>query len=326
MKILVTGAYGLVGKSFQKVIQISQNIDDEFFFLSRKDCDLRYTQEVYNLFERINPDIVIHLASCVGGVYENMANNYNYLLDNTRLNLNIVDACHKYKIKRLINILSTCIFPDKEISYPLTSDQLHNGLPHHSNIGYAYSKRILHLASHLLTKKIHQDNLKIINLTPTNLYGENDNYNLQSSHVIPGLIHKTYLSKLENKQLKINGSGKAQRQFLYVDDLSRVIYDFIYLDLNNNCHVKDNLEISIVVSPPETDEILISELINKICKTIRFNGNVHYDLNFSDGQLKKTATDKELLKYLPDFKFTSLDTGLQHTINFFIENFENIRK
>lgn len=319
MKILVTGAYGLVGKSLQKIVKLEQNGQnkDEWIFLSRKDGDLRNTQDVNNLFQRINPDVVVHLASCVGGVYENMSNNYNYLLDNTRLNLNIVDACNKFNVTRLINILSTCIFPDREITYPLTSEQLHNGLPHHSNIGYAYSKRNLHLASHLLTKK--KDNFKVVNLTPTNLYGENDNYNLSSSHVIPGLIHKTYLSKINNSPLKISGSGKAQRQFLYVDDLSRIIYNFIYLNLQES-------EISVVVSPSEMDEIPISDLVYKICNIINFSGILKYDTQFSDGQLKKTASDKELKKYLPNFKFTSLDQGLKETINFFISNYDQVRK
>lgn len=321
MKIVVTGGYGLVGKSLQKIItQLNKNANDNFIFLSRQDCDLRDVSSVYHLFETINPDVVIHLASCVGGVYENMSNNYNYLIDNARLNINIVDACHKFKVKRLINILSTCIFPDNEITYPLTSDQLHNGLPHHSNIGYAYSKRILHLASHLLVDKTNKSgDFKVINLTPTNLYGQNDNFNLQSSHVIPGLIHKTYLSKINNTPLKINGSGNARRQFLYVDDLARVIYNFIYLEIQDS-------EISIIVSPPETDEISISDLVMKICKYSNFTGNVDYDDSFSDGQIKKTATDKELMKYLDNFTFTTLDIGLQETIQSFVKNFNIIRK
>ena len=316
MKVLVTGGYGLVGKSLQKIVKSKDNLIDEFVFLSRQDCDLRNTQDVYNIFEKIRPDVVIHLASCVGGVYENMLNNYNYLLDNSRLNLNIIDACNKYKIKRLINILSTCIFPDKDIVYPLTSDQLHNGLPHNSNIGYAYSKRILHLTSELLANK--SENFKVINLTPTNLYGCNDNYNLERSHVIPGLIHKTYNCKKENTPLKINGSGKALRQFVNVNDLSRIIYKFIYLDISDN-------SISVVVSPPESDEISISELVNKICKCFDYY-NFYYDSSFSDGQLKKTASNSELLKYLPDFKFTPLNVGLKETIDFFIENYNSVRK
>lgn len=325
MKVLVTGAYGLVGKSFQRIVKNENNLTDEFFFLSRKDCDLRNTEEVYNIFEKITPDVVISLASCVGGVYENMANNYNFLLDNTRLNLNIVDACNKYKVKRLINILSTCIFPDKGIVYPLTSDQLHNGLPHNSNIGYAYSKRVLHLASELLANKLDSDSsdssdssLKVINLTPTNLYGLDDNYNLESSHVIPGLIHKIYNCKKENVQLKIKGSGKAKRQFVYVDDLSKIIYDFIYLNILDK-------NISVVVSPPESDEITIKQLINEIGDIFDFN-NFEYDTSFSDGQLKKTASSSELLKYFPNFKFTPLKRGLEETINFFIRNYDTVRK
>lgn len=316
MKILVTGGYGLVGKSFQKVVKNCGNVEDQFFFLSRQDCDLRNMEDVYNTFEKIGPDVVIHLASYVGGVYENMLNNYNYLLDNTRLNLNVVDACNKFGVKRLINILSTCIFPDKGIVYPLTSDQLHNGLPHNSNIGYAYSKRILHLTSELLTKKCND--FQVINLTPTNLYGCNDNYNLESSHVIPGLIHKTYNCKKENIALKINGSGKAVRQFVYVDDLCRIIYRFIYLEVLDK-------NVSVIVSPPQEDEISISELVKKICKCFDYY-NYYYDTNFSDGQLKKTASCDELLRYLPDFKFTSLDIGLKETVEFFVRNYDFVRK
>lgn len=316
MKILVTGAYGLVGKSFQKIVKNSGNMEDEFFFLSRRDCDLRDMQDVYNTFEKIRPDVVIHLASCVGGVYENMMNNYNYLLDNSRLNLNVVDACNKFGVKRLINMLSTCIFPDKGVVYPLTSDQLHNGLPHESNIGYAYSKRILHLTSKLLAKRTID--FKVINLTPTNLYGCDDNYNLESSHVIPGLIHKMYNCKNENIPLKINGSGISLRQFVNVNDLSRIIYKFIYLDISDD-------HISVVVSPPESDEISINELVNEICKCFDYY-NFYYDSTFSDGQLKKTASNSELLKYLPDFKFTPLNVGLRETVDFFVKNYDSVRK
>ena len=285
LRILVTGGYGLVGKSLQKVVlQQLQNkhndsklnlSDCEFYFLSRQDCDLRDAQRTTEWFIEYKPDIVVHLASRVGGVYDNIGGNYNYLVDNARININVVDACKKTDVKLLINILSTCIFPDKNISYPLTSDQLHNGLPHDSNIGYAYSKRILHLASHLVSQS---NTIKVVNLTPTNLYGEYDNYNLKSSHVIPGLIHKTYIAKMSNTNLCVYGTGKAMRQFLYVDDLSNVILQFIELYTS-----------------------------------------------YSDGQYKKTASSEELSKYLPNFQFTSITTGLENTITFFNQNKEHLR-
>jgi len=319
MKVLVTGGYGLVGHSLQRITKMSKS-NHEFVFLSRKDGDLREISNVDEIFAKYKPDIVIHLASCVGGVYENMSKNYSYLIDNLRINTNVVDACSRFGIKRLISCLSTCIFPEKGISYPLTSDQLHNGLPHESNIGYAYSKRILHLTGYLLSESCQNDSkISVINLTPTNLYGEYDNYNIKSSHVIPGLIHKTFNAKNEKKDLIVFGTGNALRQFLYVDDFSRVILRFIDFETDKN-------EISCIVSPPEKSEVSIKTLIETIKNNFEYDGNIVFDDTYSDGQYKKTTTDSELKQYFPDFTFTELQDGLKNVIKYFIENFDLIRK
>ena len=317
--IIVTGAYGLVGKSLQKIVSQKENDNYNYYFLGRKDCDLRNLTDVMQCFIIYKPDIVVHLASCVGGVYENMNKNYQYLVDNIRINTNIVEACRLHKVSKLINILSTCIFPDQNVHYPLTSDQLHNGLPHSSNIGYAYSKRVLHLASQLLTH--NTDNVTtVINLTPTNLYGENDNYNLQASHVIPALIHKTYNAIKNNTVLKVYGSGNAVRQFLYVDDLSNVILHFIEGNYNNKN------EISLIVSPPENQEVSIKQVVKHICNAFEFHNDIIYDTSFSDGQLKKTTNNNEICKYIVNFNFTSLDKGINETVQFFKENYNILRK
>jgi GDP-L-fucose synthase len=241
-------------------------------------------------------------------------------MDNTKMHLNILNCCEKYNVNRLINILSTCIFPKDNVDYPLTSDQLHNGLPHESNIGYAYSKRILHLASHLLSQK--KEDFKVINITPTNLYGENDNYNLQASHVIPGLIHKVYNAKKNNTPLEVYGTGSAIRQFLYADDLARVIIKFIELEINEN----EN-EVSVIVSPPESDEISIKNVVETICNIFEFDTtNIIYNTSYSDGQYKKTTNDDEIKKYIKDITFTPLDTGLMDTIQYFNDHYDFVRK
>lgn len=315
IKVLVTGGSGLLGKSLQKIVKEEWHLDYEYKFLSSKDCDLRNKEGVFNLFENYQPNIVIHLASCVGGVYDNMSRNYDFLINNIHINTNIIEACKNFGVKKLINVLSTCIFPDLNIKYPLTSDQLHNGLPHYSNIGYAYSKRILHVGSELLS----EHGVKVINLIPTNLYGENDNYNLKSSHVLPALIHKTYLAKQNNEPLVVYGSGEALRQFLYVDDLSKIINYFSRSDIDKN-------SISCVVSPSENHEKSIKDVVSIISELMEFKGEIIYDTSYSDGQYKKTATDKELKNYLPDFKFTNIKDGLKETIDYFVENYKDIRK
>lgn len=318
MTILVTGAFGLLGCALQKVVAQDATLNPKhYFFLSRSDCDLRDRNQVNLLFQRIKPTTVVHLASHVGGVYDNMNNNLKYLLENSDINNNIVRACGEFRVSKLINILSTCIFPDyPQVHYPLTSEQLHNGLPHFSNIGYAYSKRLLHVASQILADT---SATQVVNLIPTNLYGDNDNYNIVSGHVIPALIHKTHLAKQTNGTLYIKGSGQAIRQFVYADDLARVIIHFVTTKLNEK-------QISCVVCPPENDSVSIKQVVDLIVKTMDFSGPIHYDENATDGQLNKTASHHELEKYLPNFDFTSLQEGLEKTCRFFDKNHYLLRK
>jgi GDP-L-fucose synthase len=308
IKILVTGSNGLVGKSLQKIVkeQLKKNEKNRFYFLTRKECNLIDLYSVYDIFKKIKPDIVIHLASVVGGVYENMNNNYNMFMNNTRMHLNIIDACEKFNIKKLINILSTCVFPDQGVTYPLTPEQIHNGPPHFSNNGYAYSKRTLHIGSQLLKNP----GCVVINLIPTNLYGENDNYTIEKAHVIPALIHKTYNAIINETDLKINGSGNALRQFLYADDLTNIIYSYI----NSSEQSGD-----YIVSPPPSHEISIKQLVNKIVNIFDYKGKIIYDTDEIDGQMKKTAYSNI------DYEFTNLDIGLTRTIHYFTVNYNNLR-
>jgi GDP-L-fucose synthase len=316
MKVLVTGGQGLVGKSLQKVSQTVNHIN--FIFLSRKDCDLRNKDDVFQCFKKHSPDVVVHLASHVGGVYDNMNNNYTYLIDNIAINTNVVEACKEFAVSKLINILSTCIFPNDNVTYPLTSAQLHNGLPHYSNIGYAYSKRILHVASSILAEEMKGD-LCVVNLIPTNLYGENDNYNIDAAHVIPALVHKTYQAMKSNSSLYVKGSGTAVRQFLYADDLSRVIVKFLEMPITKN-------NVSCIVSPPSSHEISIRLLVTYITNMFNFTGGIVYERLESDGQHKKTTSDSELLQYMPDFEFTNFEDGLESTIDYFIKHYDELRK
>lgn len=320
MNILVTGGSGLVGKSLKQLINNDNDNLDTYTFLSSKDCDLRNENDVYKLFEKCNPDIVIHLASVVAGLYGNMDNNYNMLIDNIKINTNILEACNKFNVKRLINILSTCIFPEQNeynnLNYPLTSNQILNGRPHNSNNGYAHSKRLLYIGSKLL---VNTSNIKIVNLIPTNLYGKYDNYHLQKSHVIPGLIHKIYLAKQNNSTLIIKGDGSAYRQFVYANDLAKIILHFVNADL-----IKPHN--SLIISPPKEEEITIKNLVNKLTRIFEFNGKIIYDTDYSNGQSLKTTDSTELMEYIPNFKFTSLPDGLHKTINYFINNYSDVRK
>jgi GDP-L-fucose synthase len=321
MKVLVTGGTGMVGSSIKELI----TSENEYVFLSSKVCDLRDSVACDKLFSDGNFSIVIHLASVVGGLYFNTNNNYSILVDNIKINTNVLDCCKKYKVKRLLNILSSCVFGN-DLEYPLTSDQMFDKKPDKSNEGYSFAKRLLATGSKLLT---NCSDLEVISLIPTNLYGYKDNYNLHNCHVLPALIHKCFIAKknLEEHSIEcytsckliIKGLGKSRRQFVYAPDLAKIILHFV------DCKLEKQFN-QLIVGPPIRDEITIKELVNKIVKEFRFNGRIIYDSDFSEGQYKKTVDDSELLAYIPDFKFTPLDVGLKETIDYFIENYETIRK
>ena len=305
MKVLVTGGYGLVGKALQ-------NKNNRYIYIG-SEYDLRIESEVLRLFEKYNPDVVIHLANVVSGLYNNINNNYSILIDNVKMNINILEMCKRFKIKRLIGILSTCVFGNN-VDYPLTSSQILKDGCDESNEGYGTSKRLLYTGSKLLSKT---SDIEIVSLIPTNLYGFEDNYNLEKSHVIPGLIMKMYISGKDSVIIK--GTGESKRQFVFANDFAEIIEHFVDCTLSkkyNELIVSDNVE----------SEITIKELVNKISKELNYKGEIKYDKTYSNGQLRKTASEKELLEYIPNFKFTNLDKGLKETVNYFLKNYESIRK
>lgn len=312
MKVVVTGGSGLVGQALKTLIDLN-NLDN-FTFFSSADYDLRNSIEVDTMFIKYQPDIIIHCASIVAGLYGNIDSNYTMLVDNLKINMNIVDSCKKYKVRRLINILSTCVFGN-DLDYPLTSEQIHQKIPDTSNEGYSYSKRILSTASKLLTRC---SDIEVVNLIPTNLYGKYDNFHLHNSHVIPGLIHKIHLAKENNSELIVKGDGGAIRQFVYADDFARIILFFV------NCKLQNKFN-SVIVGPSVQDEISIKQLVNKLVHIFDFSGKVIYNSNYSNGQLKKTVSNNELLQFIPSFEFTTLEKGLTDTIDYFTTNYDNIR-
>lgn len=334
MLVLITGGSGLVGKSIQSLVNsTSSKKNYEYVFLSSKETDLTDLVACEKLFSNGNFDIVVHLAAKVGGLYANMDSNYNMLIDNLKINTNILECCKKYNVKRLINTLSSCVFGN-DLKYPLTSTQMYDKKPDSSNEGYSHSKRLLDTGSKLLSRC---SELEVVNIIPTNLYGCEDNFNLHNGHVLPSLLHKCFIAKknLENKLCKstdsfnsigntsckliIKGLGKSLRQFVLSDDLGKIILHFV------NCKLEKRFN-QLIVGPPVKDEITIKELVNKIVKEFDFNGHIIYDSDYFEGQHKKTVDDSELLAYIPDFKFTPFDVGLKKTIKYFIENYNTVRK
>jgi len=310
MNVLVTGGTGLVGKALQ---YISQNYNYNFTFLSSRDCDLSDLIKTRNLFKNIKPDYVIHLAANVGGLYKNMNSKVTMLEDNLLINLNVLKCCHEFYVKKCISCLSTCIFPN-EIKYPINENMLHLGPPHDSNDSYAYSKRMLEIHSKAYREQYGGNFICII---PTNIYGPYDNYNLEDSHVIPGLIHKCYLSQINKTEFIVRGSGKPLRQFIYSVDLAKLIIWTLE---------KYNEPDNIILSVNEKEEISIKNVALEIAKCFDYEHMLRFDKTYSDGQYKKTADNGKLMNLYKDFEFTELKIGIKKTVDWFIENYDDCRK
>lgn len=301
----------MVGRDMQRVVETFSKHSNEhhWTWLTRADCDLRDSLETIRVFTAVNPDTVVHLASRVGGLYSNASDNFGFAMDNTRIHLNVVDAvgvCTNTKC--LVNVLSTCIFPDS-CMYPLTSDQIDKGPPHLSNAGYAHSKRTLRILSGLLHQR--KPGLRVINITPTNLYGIHDNFDLVSGHVLPALITKVQKAiDAGIKRIEILGDGKDLRQFVFAEDLARILIWFVFNFEGLAFGMHD-----CIVSPDQEDEVCISRLCEIVLEAFSQTNLDEWTINTVSsnvtGQFRKTCTSRELEAYIPGFRFTSLIDGIR---------------
>ena len=310
MKILVTGGTGLVGHGIQS---IQNKYHHEFIFLSSRDCNLMDLLETKKLFEKERPDYLIHLAANVGGLFKNMKHKVDIFEQNTLINYNVLKCCHDYQVKKVVSCLSTCIFPDKT-SYPISEEMLHNGPPHTSNDAYAYAKRMLEVHSKAYQEQYGDNFICII---PTNIYGEHDNYSIESGHVIPALIHKCYLAKQNKKPFVVCGSGKPLRQFVYSLDLAKLVL-WSLLEYNE--------KESIILSDNEENEVSIGVIARLIAREFDYEEHMIFDKSFSDGQFKKTADNRKLMKLFPEMKFTDIRVGIKNSVQWFQENYDICRK
>ena len=303
-KILVTGGSGLVGNAIQK---IAHKYNYKFIFVSSKEYNLLNMEETQNMFKKHNPSFVIHLAGFVGGLYRNMNNKVDMLEKNLLINFNVIKCAHDFHVKKMVACLSTCIFPDN-VTYPIDETMLHNGAPHFSNDAYAYAKRMIEIHS-----KAYRDNYgdNFICVTPTNIYGPNDNFDLENGHVLPALIHKCFIAKNKNEPFIVRGSGKPLRQFIYSEDLANLIMIIL----------EKSTEDNIIVSVPEKDEQTIEFIARAIAKAFDYENHIFFDETYSDGQYKKTVSTERLIKLIGDYDFTSLEKGIKKTVEWFISNY-----
>eukprot|EP00090_Calanus_glacialis_P010313 TRINITY_DN186_c0_g1_i1.p1 TRINITY_DN186_c0_g1~~TRINITY_DN186_c0_g1_i1.p1 ORF type:complete len:317 (-),score=82.22 TRINITY_DN186_c0_g1_i1:165-1115(-) len=311
--ILVTGGSGQVGKAIQKVLKNDSKEDEEWIFLSSKDANLLNKPETYAVFEKYKPTHVIHLAATDGGQYAHIGHSCEFFRDNMNMNDNILEVSCKMEVKKLVSCLSTCIFPDRT-TYPIDETMIHNGPPHQTSFGFSYAKRMMEV----LNRAYNEERGCIFtSLIPCNIFGPHDNFNVSLGHVIPVLINKAYEAKKNGTPFEIWGSGEAMRQFIFSEDLAKL---FIWA-------VREYEEIEpLIIAPDEADEISIKDVARMILEAFDFQGEIKFMPGMEDGQLKKTASNAKLRKYLPQFQFTSNRKAIMETVQWFKDNFETARK
>lgn len=303
----------MVGKSIQNIILSNDKYSGHnFYFISSSDYDLRDIKQVENCFKERRYNQIIHLAAIVGGLYKNMKHNLEMLTDNLKINMNILEMCHKYNVNRGIFCLSSCIYPKFSSGFPMTEDFICEGSPHDSNEGYAYSKRMLYIMCKHYNKQFGRE---YICLSPVNLYGPYDNFSIEDGHVIPSLLNRMYKTKkklppYECDSFEVYGTGIASRQFLFVDDFSHII-----LHILNEQTIKSGL-----YNICGDYEHQIRDVVRVIAQILDFDmERIYFNDNYSDGILKKSVSNAKLREILPDYKFTNLYDGLLITIGWFLQ-------
>ena len=295
MKLLVTGGNGLVGSAITADFKPTHN-----------ELDLMELDEIVDYIEENELTHIIHCAGKVGGIKTNSEHLGEFFYENITMNSNLLEAARQCRVEKVVSFMSTCVFPD-DATYPLTTDQIHNGEPHASNYAYAYAKRMLEVQSRAYRE---QYGCNFVTVIPCNIYGPNDNFDLDSSHVIPALIHKCYIAKENNTDFVVWGTGRAYREFVYVDDIATIAKWVLH---------NYNEPEPFIISPDE--EISMSVLAQTIQFKMHGAGTIIYDQRKPDGQLRKPSDNSVLKRCLPDFEFIPIEEGLRRTIEWFLAEY-----
>ncbi len=285
--ILVTGGSGMVGKHLKEILPNA-------IYISSKDGDLKNPIYVNHLLSTHSPKTVIHLAARVGGIQENIKHPADFFDDNILMNTNVLKFSYKNNVKNFIGVLSTCVYPDKIKKYPMTEKDMFLGPPTPTNFSYGYAKRCLAVQIEAYNK---QYGTKYNYLIPSNLYSELDNFEHGiKMHFVTSLLKKI---KESNREIKLLGTGKPLRQFMYAGDFARVIKKVI----DNN--ITDNFNIAC----PEN--LTIDEMAKIAIKELKPNLTLQYSNPELDGQYRKDVSNEKMKKLLPDFKFTPFIEGIK---------------
>lgn len=304
MKVLILGSNGLVGSSLSRVLA-KDGYFNEIVSATRKDADLLDLSETKKLIQETKPNVVINAAAKVGGVLANNSHRSEFLIENIKININLLESVIPFSEIKVINLGSSCIYP-LNAENPIKEESIMSGKLEPTNSPYAMAKlTAIELGDSISKQFGHQ----ITNLMPTNLYGPNDNFSDKNSHVIPGLIQRFHKAKINNADsVEVWGSGNPKREFLYVDDLAECIMHI----LKNN--IDDNL-----INIGSGHEVSIKELVGKVVELTNYKGVVEYNSDLPDGNPKKLI-DSSKINELGWRASIDLDVGLKNTYSWYVNN------
>jgi GDP-L-fucose synthase len=302
MKLYIAGINGMVGSS------IARKFRDEkiqVFGESSKELDFTNRKDTFQKLKAISPDVLIIAAAKVGGIGANSTYPVEFLTLNLQLQSNLLDAAHAADIEKVIFLGSSCIYP-KFASQPISESSLLTGPLEQTNEPYAIAK----ISGIKLVDAYRKEyGRHWISLMPTNMYGPNDNFDIETSHVVPGLLHRFHVAKIkEQSQVKLWGDGTPLREFMHVDDLSRAIFQLLETE------TKESL-----FNVGSSSELSIFDLAKLIARTVGFEGNIAFDPEKPNGTPRKLL-DSSLLQKTGWKAEISLEEGVKSVYDWYLNN------
>jgi GDP-L-fucose synthase len=303
-KVLITGAHGFVGQNLVKLFKDKKYNNCTLLTPSSKECDLTSEKQVSDYFSKNKPDIVLHLAGKVGGIAANKAAQGEFFYKNIMMGTLVMEYARRNNCQKVVALAAGCGYP-KYLEVPYKEEDFWSALPDENSIGYSMAKKNLIIQSWAYRD---QFNFNSVILLPANLYGPHDNFDLETSHVVPALIRKFIEAKSENKaQVEVWGTGKASREFLYSVDTAQAIID-----------MAEKVNETGPFNLGTGTETSVKELVNTISDLVGFEGEIVWDTSRPDGQPRRfydMTKFENALGYVPS---TDLKTGLQKTIKWYM--------